>query len=424
LFIKKIIESEDIQMTNQELYNERKKRMQAVQAITEPDRVPIAPKLSFFYGSAYGISSYATLTDLRNVIPGIKAYMHEYQPDVVWPPAVYPALAALALESEFIKFPGAEHGIGLDESYQVLDGEYMTEDEYGEFVFDPTHFIMSKWMPRRNKKLAGLSKINLQNPIEFGFFSQLAPFADPEVQVALNALVEAGKHSLNWLIAGGMASDTIEQEGFVLGPQVGTTCPFDMLADSFRGMINTIVDVKERPDELLAALNVMQEIMLKNALGAAIALKREYFLIPLHMGVDEFMSPADYAKFYWPGLKALMMACIDNGITPYVFCEGNYNTRLEQLCDIPKGKVIYMFEKIDEKRAKETVGKVACIGGHVRTPILMYGSPQDVENETKKLLDIYAPGGGFFMDTSIPVDRCPKENMHVMFDTTLKYGGY
>jgi len=411
-------------MTKQELYNERKKRIQAAQAITEYDRVPIAPKIGFFYGTGYDIPTYATLTDLKNVIPGIRAYLNEYQPDLAWAPAVYPGLAALALDPNFIRVPGAKHGIGLNESYQILDGEYMTADEYDEFIFDPTHFIFTKWMPRRCNKLAGLAKLNFQNPIEFGFFSSLAPFVDPEVQVALDALKEAGKHSLDWLIAGGMCAAAIEEEGVVLGPQVGTTCPFDMLADSFRGMINSVVDVVDKPDELLAAVNVMQRIMLQNALGAAIALKREYFLIPLHMGVDEFMSPANYAKFYWPGLKALMMALIENGITPYVFVEGNYNSRLEQMCDIPKGKVIYCFEKIDMKRAKETVGKVACIGGHVNTATLMYSTPEKIADETKRLLDIYAPGGGFMMDISIPLDKCPKENLHAMFDTTLKYGSY
>ena len=93
--------------TTQELYNERKARMHAAQALTEGDRVPIAPKLGFFYGSAYDISAHAMLTDLRNVIPGLKAYLDEYQPDVAWPPAVYPALASLALGSNFIMVPGA-----------------------------------------------------------------------------------------------------------------------------------------------------------------------------------------------------------------------------------------------------------------------------------------------------------------------------
>jgi len=411
-------------MTNQELFTERRKRVNAAIALTEYDRVPLAPTLGFFYGSAYGIPSYATLTDIRNSIPGVKAYMEEYQPDIVWPPAVYPAMAAYALGSDWIKFPGYADGIGLNESYQILDGEYMSADEYEDFCFDPTHFILTKWFPRRNRNLAGLAKINVQDPIEFGMFSATTPFADPEVIQSLSALAEAGRFSLQWLMGGGEIAQVIEDAGFILGPQVGTTSPFDMLADTFRGMINTIVDVKERPDELLEVLNVMKGLMLRNALGGAIALKREFFLIPLHMGVDEFMSPADYAKFYWPGLKALIMACIDNDIIPYIFTEGNYNTRLEQLCDVPPGKVVYKFEKVDMKRVKETVGKVACINANLPTATLMFSTPEKVADETKKLLDICAPGGGFMMDNSIPVDRCPKENLHAMFDTVLKYGCY
>ena len=412
-------------MTKQELHTERRKRVDAAVALTEYDRVPIAPKLGFFYGSAYDISAYATLMDIRNVIPGVKAYLEEYYPaDIVWPPTVYPAMASNALGCDWIKFPGYADGIGLNESYQILDGEYMSADEYSEFCFDPTHFILTKWFPRRNRNLAGLAKINVQDPIEFGMFTATVPFADPEVINALDALTQAGKHSLQWLIGGGEICDIIEKEGFILGPQVGTTSPFDMLADTFRGMINTVMDVKERPEELLEVLDVMQGLMLKNALGGAVQLKREFFLIPLHMGVDEFMSPADYEKFYWPGLKALIMACIDNGITPYVFTEGNYNTRLEQLCDVPPGKVVYMFEKVDMKKAKETVGKVACINANLPTATLMFSTPDKIADETKRLLDICAPGGGFMMDNSIPVDRCPKENLHAMFDTVLKYGSY
>ena len=399
--------------------------MDAALALTYHDRVPLVPKTGFFCATAYDIPTYAALMDVKNFIPGVLQYMEEFSDaDCIWPPAIYPARAAQALGSEFLKFPGYEDGIGYFDSFQFLDGEYMTEDEYGEFCFDPTHFILTKWFPRRNRNLAGLAKINVQNPIEFGMFVSTVPFADPEVRQALDAMAQAGKYSLDWLIGGGQIAQIIEDNGFVLGPQVGTTCPFDMLADTFRGMINTITDVYERPDELLQAVNTMQGLMLRNALGAAIAMKKEYFLIPLHMGVDEFMSPANYEKFYWPGLKALIMACIDNGITPYVFTEGNYNTRLEQLCDVPPGKVIYMFEKVDMKRAKETVGKVACICGNLPTATLMFSTPDKVADETKRLLDICAPGGGFIMDTSIPIDKCPKENMHAMFDTVLKYGCY
>ncbi|MCL2391643.1 MAG: hypothetical protein FWC66_03415 [Oscillospiraceae bacterium] len=411
-------------MTNQEKFQGRRKRVDDVIALKQPDRVPLAPKTGFFTSTAYGIPTYATLTDVKNSIPGYKQFMKEFDPDIIWPPAVYPARAARALGSNFIKFPGYEDNIGLNESFQILDGEYLSADEYDEFVFDPTHFILTKWLPRRNNKLQGLTKVNVQNPIEFGLYVSTVPFADPEVQQAFQTLAQSGQYSLEWLMGGGEVAHVIEEEGFVLGPQVGTTCPFDMLADTFRGMINTIMDIHERPEQLMRAVNTMQGLMLRNALGAAIAMKKEFFLIPLHMGVDEFMSPDDYAKFYWPGLKALIMACIDNGITPYVFTEGNYNTRLEQLCDVPKGKVVYMFEKVDMKRAKETVGKVACINGNLPTATLMYSTPDKIADETKKLLDICAPGGGFMMDCSIPIDRAPKENVMAMFETVHKYGAY
>ena len=70
------------------------------------------------------------------------------------------------------------------------------------------------------------------------------------------------------------------------------------------------------------------------------------------------MSPDTYEKFYWPCLKRCIMTVIENEMTPVVFCEGNYNTRLEVISDVPKGKVVYMFEKVDLKKAKATVGKV------------------------------------------------------------------
>ncbi len=410
--------------TNQELYNERMKRMQAAQALGEYDRVPIAPKMNFFYGAEYGLSYYETMSDLRNILPGLRAYLREFQPDAVWGPAQYPIPVLEALQSNFIRWPGAQHGIPLDQSFQILDGEYMSQDEMKEFCLDPTHFIMTKWLPRRNKNLAGLAKLNFQNPVELGLFSVMAPFADPEVKAALEAMQYAGKKSVEWLAANGQFFETAIEEGVPLGPTLGQTCPFDMLADNYRGMINCIMDTVEVPELLHETLDVMTELCINNALGGLKALDHKYLFIPLHMGVDEFMSPQTYAEFYWPGLKKLMMAGIENGLTPYVFCEGNYTSRLEQLCDVPKGKVIYMFEKVDMKKAKETVGQVACICGNVPTSTLMYSTKEQVENETKKLLDICAPGGGFIMDASIVIDKCNKENLHAMFDTALKYGSY
>lgn len=410
--------------TKQELYIERQNRVQAAIDLKTPDRVPIVPKTNFLPATLYGIPTYATLTDVHNIIPGLRQYLREFQPDAVWGPAHYDSLALEALGCSFMRWPGAKHGLGLNESFQILDGEFMYADEYKEFCFDPTHFIITKWLPRRYKNLAGLSKLNFHNLCEMAIFAGISVFDDPDVRLAVDSLQRAAVHSKNYLAASSAYIEAAKEEGVPMGVTMGGTCPFDLLSDNYRGMINCVMDIVERPDELLEALDVMTELCLSTTLNGLLAMGHKYLFIPLHAGVDEFMSPENYAKFYWPGLKKLMMAGIEHGLTPYVFCEGNYNTRLEQLCDIPEGKVIYMFEKVDMKRAKEIVGKVACICGNLPTATLMYSTPDKVADETKRLLDICAPGGGFIMDTSIVLDRCPKENLHAMFDTTLTYGKY
>lgn len=56
--------------------------------------------------------------------------------------------------------------------------------------------------------------------------------------------------------------------------------------------------------------------------------------------------------------------------------------------------------------------------------MLAFGTPEQVTEETKRQLDILAPGGGFIMDCSLMLDNARHENMHAWKEATLKYGGY
>ena len=136
------------------------------------------------------------------------------------------------------------------------------------------------------------------------------------------------------------------------------------------------------------------------------------------------MSIDKYEKHYWPTLKRMIEAAVKADLTPIVFCEGTYNTRLDCITDVPKGKVIYNFEDVDWAEAKRIVGPYAAIGGGVDTQTLMNGSPEQVEAVTRKALDILAPGGGYFMSNSIALDDVPEANMHAWRDTLEKYGKY
>ena len=147
--------------------------------------------------------------------------------------------------------------------------------------------------------------------------------------------------------------------------------------------------------------------------------------MPLHKGSHSFMSLEQFKTFYWPTLRKLILGLIDGGLTPCVFFEGDYNSRLEIIGDIPRGKAIYWFERADIFRAKEILGDTVCIKGNVPSSLLCTGTPQDVIEYCRKLIDVVGKGGGFIMDGDIGIaDEARVENVRAMVDFTREYGVY
>lgn len=290
--------------------------------------------------------------------------------------------------------------------------------------FSTPRTSFSRILPRKNKALKGFEKLYFRNPIEQSFLIDLATLAQPDVKDSLLAAIRAGELTSRWLQGLSQISATVVDMGFPLGPTMSQSCPFDMFADNFRGLVTTVVDIKERPDKLEAVLDVMTRICVERTIRGAKARNVEFILIPLHAGSDEFMSRSDYERFYWKGLKEMMTAIITEGMTPFVFCEGKYNTRLDIISDVPKGKVVYLFESVDMVRAKKTVGQVACLCGNLAAATLVGGTRQQTIDECKWLIDNCAEGGGFIMDCSVVLDNAKRENLEAMFETTLTYGSY
>jgi uroporphyrinogen-III decarboxylase len=142
----------------------------------------------------------------------------------------------------------------------------------------------------------------------------------------------------------------------------------------------------------------------------------------LHKGMDTFMSPDQYRKFYWKDLQEIINTIIDVGMVPYVYTEGKYDSRIECLKEVPKGKVLYHFEDVDMVRAKKMLGDTACICGGFHTPLLEFSTKQKVIDEVKRLIDGCAPGGGFIFETSCGLDYAKPENVEALVDTVRTYG--
>ena len=115
---------------------------------------------------------------------------------------------------------------------------------------------------------------------------------------------------------------------------------------------------------------------------------------------------------------------IEEGLIPFPFAEGSFNTRLEVISDMPRGKVVWRFDDTDMARAKEVLGDNACIMGNVPASLTDTGTPDDVRAYCKNLIDVAGKGGGFILSTGSSMDMAREENVRAMLDFSKEYGVY
>jgi uroporphyrinogen-III decarboxylase len=91
---------------------------------------------------------------------------------------------------------------------------------------------------------------------------------------------------------------------------------------------------------------------------------------------------------------------------------------------MPKGSMIWYFEHMDMARAKEVLGDTACIVGNVPVTVLCNGTPQEVKEHCRQLIETCARGGGYILSGSAWVDRGKAENLRAMMEAAKEYGVY
>ena len=81
------------------------------------------------------------------------------------------------------------------------------------------------------------------------------------------------------------------------------------------------------------------------------------------------------------------------------------------------------FDTTDMFRAKDVLGGHLCISGNVPVSLLAVGTPDEVRDVAKRLIDYCGRDGGFVMSSRTPVDDARPENLKALIDFTIEYGG-
>jgi len=413
--------------TTAELYQEREKRVLDAIALRVPDRVPIVVFFAFFPARYCGFTVQELMYDGEKLFQAQWKTMVDFAPDMDNNPFGLRLLGPILETLDFkpLKWPG--HGVSPNRTYQYVEGEYMKAEEYDHFLLDPTDFMIRRFWPRIMGALSGFQQLPpLHNIISYymGISMGFRGFAQPEVKAALETLVKAGEKSQEIAAYAMRFTKEAKEAGFPMQFGAVSQAPFDTLSDFFRGMKGTMLDMYRRPEKVVAACEKLLPFMIEMAVNGTRATGNPRVFIPIHWGLDNFMSKEQFDRFFWPTLRDLMVALINEGLNPCPLWEGNCTTRLETIKNIPAGKGCYAFETTDMVKAKEILGGTVCIRGNVPLSILATGTPDQVRAYCKNLIDTVAPGGGFIMDSSTGLEDARVENVKAMFEFTREYGVY
>ncbi len=408
-------------------YQAREKRVWDAVSLRKPDRVPLACQDDYFSLRLGGVTSAEAYYEPERASKAYVDQVVKFNWDMVSTFGSFPGRVAETIGLKTIKWAG--YNLPADLEFQYIEKEYMLADEYDQFLKDPGDFVVRTLWPRMAKELE-----------PFGFFPPLiamshswAPITDiaflagqPEVREMLEKLILVGEEMNKYQETLDQTTNALTEKGFPVmnALEAGAHAPFDWISDHLRGLKGTTMDMYYQPDKLKAAVEMVTDPIIENAIQTAKAMGEKVVGIPLHRAADPFMSNAHFAEFYWPGLKKLMLSLIDAGLTPGPYWGGAFNNRLEFLTELPPGKIWAHWDAIDLKKAKDKVGDILCFCGNIPPQLLISGTPEQNRDYVKNLIDTWDTGG-LIIDGAASIPKESKfENVMAMTETVFDYGVY
>jgi uroporphyrinogen-III decarboxylase len=413
-----------------ELYRQRTQRLIDIINLRQPDRVPAiiyaAGIVIRFGGISFGDAYY----DIEKSIAASRRFVAEFQPEYTMMLGGGPLFGRVfdQLGYQAYKWPGG--ALPPQMSFQYVEDEYMPATDYAALINDPEAYMLRHYLPRVCTQLAGLRQIpSLVTAVEMlGVSMWLGGLAAPPVQEALTRLAQAAQQM-------GAGMGRLMQFGAELVSAFGCPdglggfgkAPFDIVADTLRGTRGALLDLYRHPDQLLAASAALIGSAIHMAVGQSPIGAPPLVVLPLHKGAVGFMSFKQFAKFYWPSLQRVLEGIIAAGLVPYLFVEGSYDeARLAHIAasGLPTGRTVWAFDRTDMQLVRKHFGGFACFGGNVPVSLYRAGTPAQMEDYCKRLIDAVAPGGGFFLASGAPVDEADPAVVHAFMRAAERFGVY
>ena len=417
--------AENLPPDAREAFDKRWQRVADCIAGRAPDRMPVSLIGGFWFAKYGGITCRQLMYDFETSNQIGERAIVEFEPDIGGGANFTASWGPLWDKVDFRQLEWAGHGVSEDSPYQYIDKEYMPAEEYDEFIFDPTGYLLEKYLPRVAGAFSGFNELaGLAGNFYLGVPASTFMFQQPNVIASFERLKECGQEAAKIFASNFAFGQRMASLGFPPIAGGGTQAPYDVLADFMRGAKNMMKDLYRRPEKVLAALEKVTALTLKRVLATTPRGGSPIVVIPIHWAADNFMSAKQFEKFFWPSLRQLMMGLVEHGFVPMPLWEADCTKRLETIADMPPNSCIYWFENTDMVKAYEVLGNNFALYGGLGASLMATGSTGDIDAAVRHLAEnVFHKGGRLILSTATPMpEETPIENVRAMFGAARKYG--
>lgn len=372
-------------------------RFEAAVNLQEPDRVPVCPLGMLFSARHAGITMAEYYSDLKAATAAQRKTFDDLGGwDVMGlgGAAMTDFFPLLTMSPNRVKTPGKE--LPADSLLQF------DESKPSMFVEDYDTIIKEGW--------------------DKFFFKHLLPRISPGYGGNFIGRTKALLRLMNFMRVFKKDIGYWKSRGIPALVALPCAVPYEMFSTA-RTLNQFILDLYRHPDKVTAAMDATLPDTIKSVKSGIKFIGVPRVFLASERGAGDMTSPKLFEQFYLPWLKKLAEALVENGITPLLHFDGNWDRYLTHLKELPKRKCILDLDSTtDIFKAKKILGDHMCIMGDVPSSLLTLGNPEEVEAYCKKLIDKVGKGGGFILSSGCTVPYDAKfENLKAMIETGKTY---
>lgn len=197
--------------------------------------------------------------------------------------------------------------------------------------------------------------------------------------------------------------------------------PFEFFVSGLRGLKNTALDMRRHSEQMLEALEVIDQRTWSAFLSYAPDIQNDgTFIFDSYTCPMAYtlLSPKQFEKFYWPWMKKYFDFVEDHDQTSFIYAEGSFMNKADFLQDLKPGHFGVFLEQDDPLEVKKKLPNFTLMGGYPTT-LLGDGTVEECLDKAKEMMDTVNDDGNWifsFDKLATYKSDCNRENLLAVLD--------